>query len=65
MTNLTKRPHISGIAVLVFALCCITSCDLFQDKDADPVYKAKIAWDSGLYSNDYQEYMVDGDSVFF
>jgi outer membrane protein assembly factor BamB len=65
MTNLTKRPHISSITVLVSVLFCISSCGLVKDEDGDPVYKTKIAWDSGLYSNDYQEYMVDGDSVFF
>jgi len=52
--------------VLVFTIIIVfSSCDLFKDKDTDPVYQTKIAWDSGLYSNDYQEYMVDGDSVFF
>jgi outer membrane protein assembly factor BamB len=65
MNNLTKRPHISGIAVLIFVICCISSCDLPKDEDGDPVYKAKIVWDSGLYSNYYHSHMVDGDSVFF
>ncbi|MDR0495350.1 MAG: hypothetical protein LBG95_06970, partial [Treponema sp.] len=65
--SLIKHILRNGIAaaLLVFALCAIPSCDIPKDEDGDPVYQAKIAWDSGLYSNDYAAHMVDGDSVFF
>ena len=52
----------------IFALCLLTSsCYLFEKEDegGEPYYKAKIAWDTGLVSNDYQSQMLDGDSVFF
>jgi len=58
--------------ILVFSLCLVlSSCDLFDDflgkknVDTEPPYETKIAWDSGLYSNDYASHMADGDSVFF
>jgi outer membrane protein assembly factor BamB len=53
------------VVVFIFALCCISSCDVHKDEDGDPVYQTKIAWDSGLYSNSYGQHMVDEDSVFF
>jgi len=58
--------------IKAFILCLtFSSCGLFvhdkpgNEADTDPPYTAKIAWDSGLYSNYYQSHMVDGDSVFF
>ncbi|MDR1858646.1 MAG: PQQ-like beta-propeller repeat protein [Treponema sp.] len=54
--------------ILIMALClALTGCwDLFGKKpETEPRYNAKIAWDSGLFSNQYATHTVDGDSVFF
>jgi len=52
---------ILGISIFLF------SCDLCQktNNEEEPPYKARIAWDSKLPSNDFKSHTVDGDSVFF
>jgi len=55
--------------ILLFLICfSFLSCDLFTDKKDDneePPYTVKIAWDSGLHSNDYQSHTVYDDGVYF
>jgi len=57
------------IKFLPFFICFFffASCDLFTTKNTDeePLYTAKIAWDSGLYINDSQSHTVYDDSVYF
>ena len=51
--------------ILILTLClALTGC---PDPiiETEPLYTAKIAWDSGLFSNQYATHTVDGDSVFF
>lgn len=54
---------------ICFLLIIITRCIVFDfdntETDNEPNYKAKIAWNSGLYSNDDQSITVDGDGVYF
>ena len=49
---------------LIFLCAAFFSCGFFNE-DNEPAYRAKIAWDSGLYSNMHDAHTVDGDSVFF
>ena len=56
--------------IFVLWVCCYlitswTSCDLFNNQDTEPLYKSKIAWDSGLISNFFQSHTVYEDSVYF
>jgi hypothetical protein len=57
--------------IILFITCIsllFVSCDNFafkKENNDEPPYKAKIAWDSGLYSNYFQSHTVDGDSVYF
>ena len=54
--------------LLILALSlALTGCDLFLEKkiETEPLYTAKIAWDSGLFSNQFATHTVDEDSVFF
>jgi len=56
--------------LIVFICLLFASCDYFTDKTGaesgkEPSYKAMIAWDSGLISNDFQSHTVNGDSVYF
>ena len=56
------------IIFFTLTLCIILpSCYLFEKKDegGEPSFNAKIVWDSGLVSNDYQSQILDGDSIFF
>jgi outer membrane protein assembly factor BamB len=57
------------IVVFIFCICFLfSSCDVFTDKngsETEPPYKAKIAWDSGIYSNFFLSHTVGGNSVYF
>lgn len=66
MTVSIKRMR-AIIAVLLFALCLVFSCDLFtkNNGDEEPPYTVKIAWDSGLYSCSYRAHTVHEDNVYF
>ncbi|MDR2921859.1 MAG: PQQ-binding-like beta-propeller repeat protein [Treponema sp.] len=48
-------------------VCLLTACCFEAEKNTDeePPYEAKIAWDSGLYSNDYQSHIVEDGAVYF
>ena len=68
-------PHIkdcnmkTSMTILFMCLCLsFFSCDFFGEKkntEEEPSYTVRIAWDSGLFSNDYQSHTVYGDSVYF
>jgi outer membrane protein assembly factor BamB len=55
--------------VLIILLCfTLFACGLFNkepENKVEPRYNARIAWDSGLYSNCFQSHTVYGDFVFF
>ena len=50
----------------ILLLCVVlTGCSMFGIEEQEPSYNAKIAWDSGLFSNSYKSHTVDEDSVYF
>jgi outer membrane protein assembly factor BamB len=53
---------------LVVTLCVtLTNCIFLNneiDKD-EPIYNARIAWDSGLYCNSFTTHTVDGGGLYF
>jgi outer membrane protein assembly factor BamB len=56
-------------SILIAAVCLtLVGCDLFFTDDGnqtEPRYNARIAWDSGLYSNYLRSHTVHDGSVFF
>ena len=55
-------------SIPILILCLVSaSCGFNEAENPEgwPPYTAKIAWDSGLYSNSYHSHMVDGDYVYF
>jgi outer membrane protein assembly factor BamB len=59
----------TSMTILFMCLCLsFFSCDFFVEKENDgeePPYTARVAWDSGLFSNDYGSHTVDGNFVYF
>jgi outer membrane protein assembly factor BamB len=52
------------LIIIILIACTLVSC--IQDvPEEEPSYTAKIAWDSGAYSNYAESYVLDGDYIYF
>ena len=60
-----KTNIIIVVLCLSLAFCSFNDKETESDKKKEPLYTAKIAWDSGLYSNSYGSHIVYEDFIYF
>ena len=65
MQIMDKNCEMKTIFLIISFSFIICSCDLYNSIEIKPPYKAKIIWDSNLYSNYYASHTINNDFIYF